>query len=126
MLRSLPFVWLLLLQPGIVQADAFKCVDAQGRVSFTQVPCTPDRGTATWAASTARTVLTSVNPDDADPRHINEKATEILRSGYNVKHHYKVVLIPQTGPPPVKPELPKPRPAFEACNSAANARYCSQ
>lgn len=115
---------MLFATPQVAQADAFKCVDKNGRVAFTQVPCPPEQGKATWAASTARTRLFSLNPDEDTPQKVNEKAIQILQSGYNVKHTYTVDRIPMAEPPRPKPEN-RPRPAYKACNSAENARYCN-
>lgn len=106
-------------------ADAFKCVDKAGRVTFAQVPCLPEQGESTWAASTARTKLFSLTPEDDTPQKVNEKAIKILRSGYNVKYTYTVKRIPMPEPPKAKLENP-PRPAYKACNSPENVRYCAQ
>lgn len=109
----------------VASADAFKCVDPQGRVTFAQVPCPPEQGQASWAASTARTRLYSLNPDEDTPQKLNEKALKILQSGYNVKYNYKVERIVTTEPPPPPKLENRPRPAYKACNSAENARYCN-
>ncbi|WP_213881455.1 DUF4124 domain-containing protein [Pseudomonas sp. dw_358] len=125
MIKLIASLALSLAPFAMAAADAFKCVDREGRVTFAQVPCAPEQGRATWAASTLHTKLYSLDPEADTPQKVNEKAIKILQSGYNVKHTYTVKRIPISEPPKTPPE-PRPRPAFEACNSAPNARYCGQ
>lgn len=125
MLKIMVSLALSFVPMAMAAADAFKCVDREGKITFAQVPCAPEQGRATWAASTLSTKLYSLNPEDDTPQKVNEKAIKILQSGYNVKHTYTVKRIPISEPPRTTPD-PRPRPAFQACNSAPNARYCAQ
>jgi hypothetical protein len=96
MSRNLALFAALLGAVGGAHADVFKCSGLDGKVSFASVPCAPDVGAATWESTTARTKLHSVSAEDAKPQKINEKATEILRTGYNTRIKYTVTIVPDT------------------------------
>lgn len=92
--KFLIFAVLLAGPFSVANADVYKCTGTDGRVSFASIPCMPDKGLSTWETATKRTVLTSVSAEDAKPENINQRATDILRSGYHTHYHYKVVYVP--------------------------------
>jgi hypothetical protein len=92
MIRSLTLLVILLGGAANVQADVFKCTRLNGSVSFAAVPCGPEVGATSWESTTVRTKLKSISPEDAKPQVINERATEILRTGYNTRIKYTVTV----------------------------------
>ena len=124
MIRSLTLLTLLLGGAASAQADVFKCTHLNGSVSFAAVPCKPEVGATRWESPTVRTKLKSVSPEDAKPQVINERATEILRKGYNTRIKYTVTVIPDPSGEKLKYDG-KQGFNYNTCNRGGQVVACS-
>lgn len=117
---------ILLLSLGCMAnaaADVYKCTRLDGKVSFASVPCKPEVGAATWESTTERTKLRSVNEEDAKPQTINERATDIMRKGYNTRIKYTVKIVPDTSGEKLKYEG-KQGFNYNTCNRGGQVVRC--
>ena len=103
-------------------ADAYKCTGANGRVSFSFVPCPVTRGDTEWARKVEQAQWVSVNPEDAKPDVINKRATDILKASYRTKVRYTVHYLPGGAPAPEKKPLSKAKPM--RCQQLAGHTAC--
>lgn len=124
MIRS--FTLMALLLGGVLdaQADVYKCTSLSGVVSYAAVPCKPEVGAASWESTTVRTKLKSVSPEDAKPQVINERATDILRKGYNTRIKYTVTVVPDPNGEKLKYDG-KQGFNYNTCNRAGQVVACS-
>lgn len=123
MTRHLSLFLLLLGGVGDASADVYKCTRLDGKVSYASVPCKPEVGAATWQSPTERTKLRSVNEEDAKPQTINERATDILRKGYNTRIKYTVKIVPDTSGEKLKYEG-KQGFNYNTCNRGGQVVRC--
>lgn len=123
MIRFLTLLTLLLGGATSAQADVFKCTRLDGLVSFAAVPCKPEVGATTWESTTVRTKLRSLSPEDAKPQVINERATEILRKGYNTRIKYTVTVVPDPSGEKLKYEG-KQGFRYNTCNRGGQVVAC--
>ncbi len=103
-LAPLLLVTLCSLAPS-AWAEAYKCIGATGRVSYSFVPCPVAMGETRWARKVEQAQWVSLNPEDAEPHVINQRATRILQTSYRTKVRYTVHYLPGVAPPRAK----KPR-----------------
>lgn len=97
----------LLCLPVFAQADAFKCIDSAGRISFASVPCPAAQGDALRDRKTVPGQWVSANEEDAKPHNINQRALRVLQSSYRTKVTYKVNYLDGPAPPHTPHLLPR-------------------
>lgn len=122
MLRTSVFA--LLCLPLLAQADAFKCIDRAGRLSFASVPCPAAEGDALRDRKTVPGHWVSVNEEDAKPHNINQRALRVLQSSYRTRITYKVNYL--DGPAPPRTPHPVPRLTPIRCTPVGGVLSCEK
>lgn len=114
----------LLCLPAEAWADAYKCIDRGGRISYAAVPCPPEQGEAQYQGKTTPGHYVSANEEDAKPENINKRALQVLQTSYRAKVTYKVHYL--DGPAPARTPKPAPKLTPISCQAEAGVTRCSK
>lgn len=112
----------LLCVPSVVLADAYKCIDRAGLISYAAIPCPLDQGDALYQGKTQPGHWVSVNEQDAQPDAINKRALKVLQASYRTRINYQVTYL--DGPAPPRAAKPKVKPKPMNCQRGGAVLSC--